>query len=305
MRKYQQTYEYHPALVHPPQQNPKTYQHFEVRPVSGALGAEVFGLDTTRMRDSAVAEFEAALAEHIVLFVRDQNMSPEELRTFGANFGKLISYPTSEPMAGYPEITEFRSEADTRFNFGGPWHSDSMFMERPPKYTILYNTECPSVGGDTSFSNLYLAWDSLPDDLRKEMDGKMAVNSAALSYTGLPKGGAKNTTPANYKAGSSEVWSREVAHPIARTHPITGRKALYVSSSYTAHFVGMTQAQSLPTLRELCAHAVKPNFTCRFRWYRGTLAIWDNRCCLHFPHNDYAGQVRAMRRVIVEGERPV
>jgi len=305
MARYQQTYEYHRAVIHPPQFEPQHYKYLDLRPASGALGAELFGLDLNTLSEPAFRELEAALVDHIVLFIRDQALSPQALRDFGARLGTLVRYPTSEPMSGYPEITEFRSTPDTVFNFGGPWHTDSMFLERPPKFTILHNTECPKVGGDTSFTNLYLAWDTLPEELRDKVDGKLAINSSALAYVGLPKGPDRDKVPVKYQPASSEAWQREVAHPVARTHPETRRKALYVSHSYTARFSDMTQAESLPIIKQLHDHAVQPNFTCRFRWQEGTLAIWDNRCCMHFPHNDYAGQVRAMRRVIVEGERPV
>ena len=305
MPDYQQTFHYCPAQAHPPQQNPRQYRHFEVEPVSGALGAEVHGIDLTRINDDGFAEFETALIDHLVLFVREQDLEPRHLRAFGERFGTLLSYPTSEPMPGYPEITEFRSRPDTIYNFGGCWHSDSMFMEKPPRYTILHNLESPAVGGDTSFSNLYLAWDALDEELRQSLEDRRAINSSALSFTGVPTDQDPDAAPVRYQDASSEAWQREAVHPVARTHPVTGRKALYVCSLYTAHFVGETQAQSLPLLRELYAHSVRPDFTCRFRWQPGTLAIWDNRCCLHYPHNDYSGQTRAMRRLIVEGERPV
>ena len=304
MPKYQATSQYYPAVGHPPQRHPRDYASFDVVPASGALGAEVLGLDVRGMDKAAQAEFETALTDHLVLFVRDQDLDPEELRGFAKRFGKPVSYPTSVPMPGFPEVTEFRSEPDTTYNFGGSWHTDSMFLERPPKFTILYTLECPAVGGDTSYANQYLAWDALPEELRAEVDGKLAINSSILGLLGMPKTDDPRANPVTYQKGSSDAWKIENAHPIARTHPVTGRKALYVTNGYTAHFVGMTQAESLPVLRRLWDHAVLPNFTCRFKWAKGTLAIWDNRCCMHFPHNDYVGQTRAMRRVIVEGERP-
>ena len=304
MSEYRATFEYHPAVHHPPQQRPRAYSSFELSPASGALGAEISGLDVRCMDDTAFAEFEAALTDHIVLFVRDQTLEPVELRDFARRFGRPVSYPTSVPMADFPEITQFKSEPDTVYNFGGSWHSDSMFLERPPKFTILYNLECPAVGGDTSYTNLYLAWDTLPEDLRAEIDGKLAVNSSILGYLGIPVTDNPRDNPVTYRQQSSAAWNIENAHPVGRTHPVTGRKALYVCSGYTAHFEGQTQEESLPVLSRLFEHAVLPNFTCRFKWAEGTLAIWDNRCCMHFPHNDYQGQARAMRRVIVEGERP-
>ena len=304
MTTYQPTYQMRPAVKHDAQQYPRDYTSFKVSPASGALGADVTGLDVTVMDDQAFAEFETALAEHLVLFVRGQDLDSDALKAFGSRFGTLKSYPTSDPMPGHPEITEFRSEPDSVFNFGGSWHSDSMFLECPPKYTILYNLECPAVGGDTSFANLYLAWETLPEELRTKLDGMQAVNSSRLSFLGLQQADDQAKVSAKYKSETDKAWNTETVHPVVRTHPVTGRKALYVSACYTAHFVGMSQEESLPTIRQLCQHAIIPDFTCRFRWQQGTLAIWDNRCCMHYAHNDYAGQVRAMRRTIVEGERP-
>ena len=302
--RYQPTYQMHAAVTHSPQRQPRDYASFDLSPASGALGAEITGLDIKSLDDAAFAEFETALADHLVLFVRDQVLQPDDLTSFGSRFGELQSYPTSEPMPGHPEITEFRSEPDSQFNFGGAWHSDSMFMERPPKYTILYNIECPAVGGDTSFSNLYLAWDTLSEEMRAKLDGVKAINSSALSFLGLQQSSDRSKVSANYKDGSDKAWNTESVHPIARTHPVTGRKSLYVSDCYTVSFVGQSQEESLPTLRQLYRHSIIPDFTCRFKWRKGTLAIWDNRCCAHYAHNDYAGQVRAMWRTIVEGERP-
>ena len=305
MPKYQATSEYLPAVHHSPQQQHRDYAGFNAVPASGALGAEVFGLDARAMDDAVFTEFETALTDHLVLFVRDQTLDPAELLAFAQRFGKPVSYPTSVPMPGFPEITEFRSDPDTVYNFGGNWHTDSMFLERPPKFTILYNLECPAVGGDTSYANQYLAWETLPEDLKSQVEGKLAINSSILGYLGLPKPDNRDANPVSYSKESSEAWNIENAHPVGRTHPVTGRKALYVTNGYTAHFEGMTQQQSMPVLKRLFEHAVLLNFTCRFKWAKGTLAIWDNRCCMHFPHNDYQGQARAMRRVIVEGERPV
>ena len=305
MKAYQQTYRMPPALTHPPQQHPKQYAGFTLRPSSGALGAEIADLNVTSMDAAVFAELEKALADHLVLFIRDQNLDAPALEAFARRFGKLTQYPTAEPMPGHPEITEFRSDPDTVFNFGGSWHTDSMFLECPPKYTILHNQECPAVGGDTSYANLYLAWDTLSEELRGELDSVMAVNSSALSFLGIANRAETVKTTVKYKAVDSPDWNIENAHPIARTHPVTGRKALYVSDCYTAKFVGKTQEESLPILRQLFEHVKSPDFTCRFKWQVDTLAIWDNRCCIHYAHNDYAGQVRVMRRVIVEGERPV
>jgi len=304
MPSYQQTYRMQPATAHPPQQAPGRYAHMSVHPVSGALGAEVTGADLKDCDAATFAELERALTDHLVLFVRDQALAPDDQIALARRFGPPLRWPYAAPLPGYPEITELPSEPGDRYNFGGSWHQDSLNFERPPKITMLYCVECPAVGGDTSFANQYLAWDSLPEALREKLAAMTAVNSAAKSYAGHAGSGevkAQTATPLTFEAAEEQ----EAEHPVARTHPVTGRTALFVNSAFTARFAGLSEADSLPLLRELWAHAVTPEFTCRLRWRPGTLALWDNRCTLHYAHNDYAGCRRVMRRIAIEGERPV
>jgi len=303
MNKYQSTYYYLPAVAHEPQQNPKEYENFSVVPMSGAMGAEVVGLDLANITDNAETELKAALTDHLMLFARKQSLSPKSFRDFARRFGEPICAPTSFGMSEYPEISNFRAEADTVYNFGSSWHGDSLAQECPPKFTILNSIISPPVGGDTTFSNQYLAWDTLPTWLRDEVEYKKAVYSNSLSYTGIPKPGTKKSGV--YKSADSKEWEKESVHPVVWTHPVTRRKALIVCSSFTAHFVGQSQEQSLPTLRKLIEHSTFPDFTCRLKWEKDTLAIWDNRCTIHAPHNDHYGYVREMRRIMIKGDRPV
>ena len=301
---YQTTYTIQRATVHPPQQAPGSYERIAVAPSSGALGAEITGVDVRRLDDVGFGEIERAFTDHLVLFIRDQDLDPDQLKTFARRFGPLIRWPYAKPMAGHPEITELRSEPDDVFNFGGSWHQDSMNYERPPKITMLYCVECPPVGGDTSYSNQYLAWEALSDELKANLVDRKAVNSAAKSYGGYSGSDdfkAQTTTALVFDMAQEH----EAEHPVAQTHPVTGRKALYVNDAFTARFADETEEDSLPLLRELWRHAITPEFTCRFRWQPGTLALWDNRCAMHYAHNDYPGFRRVMRRIVIEGDRPV
>jgi taurine dioxygenase len=301
---YQQTYRLQPATAHAPQQSPARYTRMSVHPASGALGAEVTGVDLQTCDEATFAELERALTDHLALFVRDQALDPERQIALARRFGPPMHWPYAKPMPGYPEITELRQEPEDRYNFGGSWHQDSLNFERPPKITMLYGVECPEVGGDTSFANQYLAWDSLSEELKEKLKGLKAVNSAAKSYAGHAGSEAvkdHTATPLTFTPDEDQ----EVEHPVAQTHPVTGRKALYVNNAFTARFSGMTETESLPLLRQLWEHAITPEFTCRFRWRPGTLAIWDNRCTMHYAHNDYAGCRRMMRRIPIEGARPV
>ncbi len=303
MPAYQATYSMPAAAGHPPQFQSRNYEHFRVTPNSGALGADVEGIDLRQAGDTAFAEIEQALADHLVLFIRGQDLEPKAQIAFAERLGPLMQYRYVEPMPGYPHLSELLTEPGDVYNFGGTWHSDTPQIERPPMYTMLYAVECPPVGGDTSYANQYMAWDTLSADMRRMLDTLHTVHSAALSFGGhygSEEVQGKSTTQSAYAAD----LKIETAHPVGRTHPVTGRKALYVCSSYAAHFVGMSQEESLPLLRYLWAHSIQPDFTCRFRWRPGTLAIWDNRSCLHYAHNDYPGQRRLMRRIVIEGERP-
>ena len=301
---YRQTYRMQPATAHGPQQAPGRYSRMSVHPVSGALGAEVTGAELNDCDDATFAELEQALTDHLALFVRDQSLEPEHQIALARRFGPPMCWPYAKPLEGHPEITELRSEPGDQYNFGGSWHQDSLNFERPPKITMLYCVECPEVGGDTSFANQYLAWDSLSEELKAKLAPMKAVNSAAKSYAGQA-GTAEvkdhTATPLTFQMEQEQ----EVEHPVALTHPATGRKALFVNNAFTARFSGMSEDESLPLLYELWEHAITPEFTCRFRWRPGTLAIWDNRCTMHYAHNDYAGCRRVMRRIAIEGERPV
>ena len=276
------------------------YTRIRMQPLSAALGAEISGVDlSSPLDDTLVAELRHAFLAHLVIFLRDQSLTPEQFLGFARTMGEPSEYPMVKGLDGYPEITEVIKKEDERVNFGGVWHSDTTYLERPPMGTMLLAREVPPVGGDTLFANMILAYESLSPGLRCLLDGLTAINTSDKDMAAATRADRIRERPG--EAGDS-VNTAE--HPIVRTHPETGRKALYVNPGHTVRIAGFSEEESAPILEYLYAQQIRPEFTCRFRWRRGTLAIWDNRCCMHYPHNDYAGETRAMQRVIIEGETP-
>ena len=280
-------------------------QTIEVKPISGALGAEIGGVDLSREIDAAnFAEIRQALLDHLVIFFRDQTLTPVQQVTFGRRFGPPNRYPFVTGLEATPEIIEIlKTEADVA-NFGGVWHSDTTYLERPPGATMLYAHDVPPAGGDTMFANACKAYDSLSDGMKAMLDGLVAVNSAAMRRAG-GRTALATGNPAMKITNVAEADRFEASHPVVRTHPETGAKALYLNLAHTERFKDMSQAESRPLIEYLSAHIVRPEFTCRFRWRAGSLALWDNRCAQHYAINDYPGQRRRMHRLTIEGERPI
>ena len=277
-----------------------TADPFELRPVAGELGAEIAGIDLSEELDSdTIAAIRAAWLDHLVIFFRSQCLSPERLLGFARRFGEAIEYPFIKGIEGFPEITPVVKLEHERVNFGGLWHSDTAYLERPPMATMLIAREVPPFGGDTLFANMYLAYETLSTGLRRLLDGLVAVNSSA-------KADVTKTREDRLRDGARTDAKREYTaeHPVVRTHPETGRKALYVNGGHTVRFRDMTEAESAPLLQYLSAHQQRPEFTCRFRWQPGSIAFWDNRCAQHNPINDYHGYRRIMHRVTLAGDRP-
>lgn len=279
-------------------------QLLDVRPVAGSLGAEIFGADLSRDdSNQAYDEIHQAFLDHQVLFIRDQKLTPPQQAAFARRFGPLNTYPFVKGLEGTPEIIEIVKEPGETKNFGGVWHSDTTYLDCPPMGTVLYALEVPSAGGDTMYANMYDAYDALSQGMKDLLAPLTGISSAALRRTGGRSAGMDKGS--KMKAANMEKADTIVAeHPVICTHPETGRKALYVNSAHTVCFKGMTEAESKPLIEFLCAHAVRPEFTCRFQWQAGTLAIWDNRCVQHFAINDYHGARRRMHRATIEGDRP-
>lgn len=282
------------------------YARLDLRPMAGALGADVYGVDLAALDDAAFAEIERAFAEHLVLFFHDQRLTPEQHVALTRRFGPVSRVPFVKHMEENPDIIAVLKEADERgiSTFGNAWHSDFSFLEEPPMGSLLYAREVPSHGGDTLFANMYAAYDALSDGMKRMLDPLKAIHTGKPYGTGGVSADLKVSRSIGIERDRPEA-DREMAHPVVRVHPVMGKKALFVNAIYTARFEGMTEDESRPLLRFLFDHAVKPEFTCRLRWRAHSLAIWDNRCTMHYAVNDYDGRRRLMHRTTVAGERPI
>ncbi|MBS0546629.1 MAG: TauD/TfdA family dioxygenase [Proteobacteria bacterium] len=276
----------------------RNYRHIDVKPIAGALGAEIGGVDMSKeLDDEVVAEVRHAFLEHLVIFLRDQRVTPQQQLAFAKRFGQPIEYPQLKGLPESPMITPVVKLEHERNNFGGIWHSDTTYLDTPPMGSMLLAREIPPYGGDTMFANQYLAYEALSEGLKKTLDGLIGVSSSAKADV------SKTREDAMKKAGAT-LKHLEAEHPLVRTHPETGRKALYTSMAHTAHIKGWTEKESLSLLEFLWDHQVKPEYTCRFQWQVGSLAFWDNRAAMHNPINDYHGFRRVMHRITLAGDTP-
>jgi taurine dioxygenase len=278
------------------------YTRIEVEPSSGALGAEIAGVDLAALDDATFAEIHHAWLEHQVVFFRDQHITPAQQEAFARRFGALEPYPFIEPLPGHPHVIPIVKEKHTRFNFGGGWHSDMSYQEKPCKATLLYALEVPSRGGDTLFASMTAAYDALSPGMQALVANLRAVFTAAKVHGA---GGFYRSAdhPMERRRDADQEEARHV-HPVVRTHPETGRKALYLDAPHVERFEDMRVHESQPLMDFLCQHATQPRFTTRFRWRVGSLAVWDNRCVQHHALNDYPGQRREMHRITVRGDVP-
>jgi taurine dioxygenase len=273
----------------------------EVRPIAGAIGAEIHGVDLARGLDAATAAaIRRAFLDHVVVFFRDQDLTLDQYLALARCFGTPVEYPFVKGLDGYPEIIAVAKLEHERVNFGGIWHSDTTYLEIPPMGTMLLAREVPPHGGDTIFANMVLAYETLSEGMRRLIDPLTAVNSSA-------KADVSRTREDRIRSNPTEKSRKDLIaeHPVVRTHPETGRKALYVNPAHTVGFAGMTEAESAPLLQVLFQHQTRPEFTCRFRWETGSIAFWDNRAAQHNPVNDYHGHRRIMHRITLAGDKPV
>jgi taurine dioxygenase len=277
------------------------YRHIEVKPIAGALGAEIEGVDLSKpLSEDVFAEIQQALHERLVIFFRNQTITQDQQKAFGKRFGPLNKHPFVHPdRTGQqdPEVFEVRHEPGETYIFGEGWHMDHTWKEKPLMGGILYAKDVPPHGGDTLFCNLYLAYETLSDGMKTMLDGLRAVHAANPAlYVGDP----------NIKMTPEQIDALRYTHPVIRTHPGTGRKLLFLHPFIVRHFEGWTIEESRPLIDFLCNHATRPEFTCRHTWQANDLGFWDNRAVMHNPINDYQGFRRVMHRVAVEStERPV
>ena len=282
-------------------------EQLSVEPLAGHIGAIVHGVDIADLSDEAFARLHDAWLEYCVIFFRDQDITPEQQIAFARRFGEIHHHPYLRGLDDYPEILEIVKEPGDSYTFGAVWHSDQMFNPEPAMATMLYAREVPSRGGDTMFSNQYLALESLSapmqamlatvqarnvgDGFRRGMGGK---SHRSERYARNPAMLAKLRDPGNLPT--------EAVHPLVRTHPETGRKLLYIGS-HTRSLEGFADTESDLLIDFLRDHSACPEFTCRFRWEVGSLALWDNRCVQHQALADYTER-RRMHRITIAGDAP-
>ncbi len=280
----------------------------QTQPLDGAFGAQVLNVNLSEaVDDEAFAkELRALLLQERLLVFRDQQLDARTLRDVGRCLGSLDVHPFIEPVEGVPEVVAIVKEADERQNFGGAWHSEVSFYEEPAMGTMLYAVETPEDGGDTLLADAVRAWEALPAETRKRIDGLRALHSAEHVYGvgGFYQDRAQGAASGTKTRGMDAVQGR-VSHPLVRTHPETGEKILYVNLAFTVGIEGMPDEEARPLLNELIQHATSKPFVTRLQWQPGTLAMWDNRSTQHCALNDYRGQRREMLRVVIEGDRPV
>jgi len=248
----------------------------EMRKLTGSIAAEVSGVDLNNVDDATFQTIRSAILEYGVLVFRDQDLTPESHKAFGMRFGPLHTHPAAPGPEGHPEILLLRNAGKDQ-TITEVWHSDVTCEKCPPSLSILRALELPDYGGDTIWANQYLAYDRLSQGLRRMVEGMRAVHAA---------------------------FGLEATHPVVRTHPESGRKALFVNAGFTRHFEDMSPAESQPFLRLLIEAATTPDLCYRHQWKVGDVVMWDNRGVMHYGVHDYANQPRVMHRVTVQGDEP-
>lgn len=273
----------------------------KVRRIAGALGAEISGVDLSQPLSKSLAQDirEVFLANEVI-FLRQQALSAQQFMDFACAMGEPVEYPFVKGLAGFPHIIEVKKLEHETVNFGGVWHSDTTYLDFPPMGSMLLAREIPPFGGDTLFASQCAAYEALSDTMQRMLQGLKGVNTSAKADVSKTredrlKSDGKDSAPQSFSS----------IHPLVRTHPETGRKALYVNVAHTAGIEGLSDSESAPLLNFLFQHQVKPEFTCRWAWAPNDLTFWDNRCAQHNPINDYHGYRRVLNRITLQGDRPV
>ena len=271
-------------------------ESIEVTPVSPHIGAEIAGVDLGKTSPRQVKEIHAALLRHQVLFFRDQTLDLESQKAFGRHFGALHIHPGAPGVPGHPEVMPVHTDAKSRYIAGESWHSDVSCDLEPPMGSILYLKTVPPVGGDTMFASMYAAYDALSARMKAYLEGLTATHDGEPYYRGrYAEKGVDDT---------GKLYPRAV-HPVVRTHPETGRKALYVNRMFTTRINDVSREEGETILAYLAGHCARPEFQMRFRWRENSVAFWDNRCVQHLALWDYHPQTRSGFRVTIKGDKPV
>ncbi|GHF52568.1 taurine dioxygenase [Amycolatopsis bartoniae] len=272
----------------------RPYDLFGLRPLGRVIGAEIEGVDLGRPLTGPLrAELDRALLEWKVLFFRDQDITSEQQRAFARNWGELETNPLL-PQGDSDEVTRF-ARTESMPAFENVWHTDVTFRPSPALGSVLRLVRVPPFGGDTMWADMAAAYDNLPADVRERITGLRAVHDFVPGFARFAKAG--------FLAARQDEFP-PVEHPVVRTHPVTGRRTLFVNPSFTTHIVGLERDESDELLRLLFAQAHVPEFQVRFRWTENAVAFWDNRATQHYAVNDYAPHVRIAERVAIAGDRP-
>ena len=268
--------------------------------IAGALGAEISGVDLTQPLSAALTQdIRQVFLSHGVIFFRHQNLSSQQFMAFARAMGEPVEYPFVKGFTDFPHIIEVKKLAHEKVNFGGIWHSDTTYLETPPMGSMLLAREIPPFGGDTLFACQYAAYEALSDTMQRMLQGLQGISTSAKADVSKTR---EDRIQSDGMASAPASFS--CTHPVVRTHPETGRKALFVNVAHTAGIEGLTEAESAPLLAFLFQHQVKPEFTCRWAWEPDAIAFWDNRCTQHNPINDYHGFQRILHRITLQGEKP-
>ena len=282
------------------------FRRIALEPVSGNLGAIIKGVDLATLNDETFAEIHQAWLEYSVIFFREQKLSPLQQIDFAKRFGEIHFHPYMRGLDDHPEILEIIKEPGDDYTFGAVWHTDQMFNPEPAKATMLYAHEVPKSGGDTQFSNQYLAYETLSDPMKAVLENLKTFNVGDGFRRGVGKVNRKDRYASNptmqAKIREPGNLPTESVHPLVRTHPETGRKSIYIGS-HTQNLYGFNESEADTLIDFLRDHSTRPEFTCRFRWEVGSLALWDNRCVQHQALADY-NERRRMHRITIAGDTP-
>jgi taurine dioxygenase len=274
-----------------------SYETIVVRKTSPHIGAEISGINLSEaLSNRQVAELHQALDDHLVLFFRDQDLDYDSAKRFGRHFGELDIHPNAPGPQGHPEILPIHADAQSKLVNGERWHSDVSCQEEPSYASILHLKVVPSEGGDTLFASQYAAYEALSPRLKTYLEGLTALHDGGPSY--------RYSNARRGIAESGKVYPSAI-HPVVRTNPKTGRKALFVNSMFTVRILDVPDAEGEALLSFLTAHAARPDFQTRFAWKAGSIALWDNRYTQHFAVWDYYPQTRSGFRVTIKGDKPV
>jgi taurine dioxygenase len=269
-----------------------------VEPLTGSLGAIVTGIDLSAgLSPDEVNELRQVWLQHLVIQIRGQDLTPDQQMAFARQIGEPDTYPF---LKGIAELTEVLKRENETVNFGGIWHSDTTYQPKPPMATMLYAKELPPIGGDTLFANQYAAYESLSEGLADTLASLRAVSKAGNKVVS-----ATREARIDEKGTGTPVDDLSASHPVVRVHPETGRRSLFVNPAHTERFDGWSAQDSAALLQTLFGQQIREEFTCRLKWQVGDLALWDNRCTLHYPVNDYHGHRRLLHRVTLKGDEPV